>query len=240
MEPIAGFSNKPAPYIVEVFAWYLHEVKQKDRIQTADVGPLFDEVHVPRPNISLVLSRLCEKKPPRLIKDARGYRLHHEARKELGVRLPQRATAVKTTALLNALVDRVTDPAQKTFLQETLVCFRHGAYRAAAIMAWNLAFSDVLDRILTKHLAAFNTGVGTHNLKKAIVDRVDFEKLKESEVIKIAAAAGVLGKESVKTLEEKLGKRNTAAHPSTVVVSVATAEEVIFDLVENILLRPVL
>ena len=53
VEPIAGFSSKPAPYIVEVFAWYLHEVKHKDRIQTADVGPLFDEVHVPRPNISL-------------------------------------------------------------------------------------------------------------------------------------------------------------------------------------------
>lgn len=56
---------------------------------------------------------------------------------------------------------------------------------------------------------------GTHNLRKPIGDRVDFEKLKESEIIKIAAAAGILGKESVKKLEETLGKRNTAAHPST-------------------------
>jgi len=241
IEPIAGFSSKPAPFAVEVFAWYLHEVKQKERFQTADIGPCFDEVHIARPmNISMILSRLCEKKPPRVIKDARGYRLHQTARQELSTKLPQRATSVVTTVLLNDLLTRVTDPAQKTFLTETLNCFKHHAYRAAVIMVWNLAFSDVLDRILTKHLAAFNTGVGTHNLKKPVTDRVDFEKLKESEIIKIGAATGVLGKETVKKLEEKLGKRNTAAHPSTVVVSVATAEEVIFDFVENIVLRPTL
>jgi len=242
IDPIAGFDSKPAPYMVEVFAWYLHEVKQKERFQTSDMGPLFDEVHIARPvNISLILNRLCQKTPPRLIKDVKGFRLHQAARKDLSAKLPQRATAVATTMLLNDLLGRVTDPAQKTFLTETLVCFKHHAYRAAVIMAWNLAFSDVLDRILKNHLAAFNAaGAASHHQKKPIINRVDFEKLKESEVIKIAATAGILGKESVKKLEEKLGKRNTAAHPSTVVVSVATAEEVIFDLVENIVLRPVL
>jgi hypothetical protein len=241
VEPIASFSSKPAPYVVEVFAWYLHEVKQRDRFQTTEITGCFAEVHMARPaNVSLILRRLCEKRPPRLIKDAKGYRLHQAARKDLSVALPQRATAVATTMLLNDLLGRVSDPAQKIFLTETLNCFKHHAYRAAVIMAWNLAFSEVLDRILTTHLAAFNSGVGTHNLKKPIGERVDFEKLKESEVIKIAAAAGILGKETVKKLEEKLGKRNTAAHPSTVIVSVATAEEVIFDLVENILLRPIL
>lgn len=213
-----------------------------ERFQTSDIGPCFDEVHIERPvNIALILSRLCQKSPPRLIKDVKGFRLHQAARKDLSARLPQRATSVATTMLLNDLLARVTDPAQRMFLTETLSCFKHHAYRAAVIMAWNLAFSDLLDRIMTKHLAAFNTaGAASHHQKKPITDRVDFEKLKESEVIKIAATAGILGKESVKKLEEKLGKRNTAAHPSSVVVSVATAEEFIFDLVENIVLRPVL
>lgn len=125
--------------------------------------------------------------------------------------LSQRVTSVVTTQLLNSLLDRVQDAAQKTFLTETLSCFKHHVYRASVIMAWNLAFSDVLDRILTNHLDEFNAQVGTHNFKKPITDRVDFEKLKESEVIKLAAAAGILDKESVKKLEEKLGKRNTRA-----------------------------
>jgi hypothetical protein len=150
VQPIAGFASKPAPFAVEVFAWYLHQVKQKERFQTSDIGPCFDEVHIPRPaNISLILTRLCEKKPPRVIRDGRGFRLHHNARNELSVALPQRATAVAATMLLKGLLDRVTDPAQKTFLTETLHCFNHQAYRAAVIMAWNLAFSDVLESWLT-------------------------------------------------------------------------------------------
>lgn len=109
-------------------------------------------------------------------------------------------------------------------------------------MAWNLAFSDVIDRIVAKHLPAFNTGVGTYGLKKPITRREDFEdfSIKESVIIKIGRATGVLGKETTKILEEKLDKRNTAAHPSSTVVSAATAEEVIFDLVENIILKPVI
>lgn len=241
LEPLPDFSQRSAPFQIEAFAWFLHEVRHADYFSTADIRSCFEAAHVSPPaNIAASIAKLESKKPARILRSAVGFRLSKDARAELSRLLPVRATAVKTTALLNELVSRVTDPAQKTFLAETLSCFKHHAYRAAVIMAWNLAFSDVLDRIISKHLAAFNTQVGTHNLKKPIIDRVDFEKLKESEVIKIAAASGILGKESVKKLEEKLGKRNTAAHPSNVVVSVATAEEVIADLVENIVLRPTL
>lgn len=241
VDPIADFSKKSAPFQVEAFAWYIHEAKQAEHFSTADIKRCFEAAHLTPPvNIAAVIAKLEAKKPARVLRSKAGFRLSKDARTELSTLLPVRATAVKTTMVLNDLVARVTDPAQKTFLIETLLCFKHHAYRAAVVMAWNLAFSDVLDRIMSKYLPAFNAQVGTHNLKKPIVDRVDFEKLKESEIIKIGAAAGIFGKETVKKLEEKLGKRNTAAHPSTVVVNVATAEEVIADLVENILLRPTL
>ena len=241
VEPIADFSRRPAPFQVEAFAWFLHEAKQVEHFSTADIRKCFHAAHViPPANIAAVIAKLEAKKPARVLRSTAGFRLSRDARTELSTLLPVRATAVKTTTVLNDLLARVTDPAQKMFLTETLLCFKHHAYRAAVVMAWNLAFSDVLDRIMTRHLTAFNTQVGTHNLKKPVTDRVDFEKLKESEIIKIGAAAGILGKESVKKLEEKLGKRNTAAHPSTVIVNVTTAEEVIADLVENILLRATL
>lgn len=241
IDPIDGFTARPHPYQIEVFAWYLHEVKRQDRFQPADIGGCFDLLHVARPaNVPQAITRLCAKRPARIIKDTHGYRLHQDVRRQLGALLPVRATSVATTQLLNDLLKRVADPAQKTFLVETLVCYKHHAYRAAIVMAWNLAFSDVIDRILASHLTTFNTGVGTNNLKKPIAKREDFENVKESDVIKIARATGILGKETTKTLEEKLSKRNTAAHPSTVIVSAATAEEVIFDLVENIILKSVL
>lgn len=241
VEPIADFYKRPAPFMVEVFAWYLHEVKLKERFSTADIGACFDEAHINRPgNIAAVIAKLVAKKPARVIRDTSGFRLHADARRQLGNLLPIRATSVKTTRVLNDLLAKVADPAQRAFLNETLVCFKNQAYRASIVMAWNLAFSEVLDRFLASHLTAFNAQVGSHGFKHPITARVDFELLKESQVIAIARSAHIIGKETVKTLEEKLNKRNTAAHPSTVTVGAPTAEEVIFDLVENILLKPVL
>lgn len=227
--------------MIEAFAWYLHEIQKQERISTGDLGTCFDKAHIPRPaNIASSLAKLCDRKPARFIRDSKGYRLSVHARKELGELLPVRATTVRTTHLLTELLTRITDSAQKAFLQETLVCFKNHAYRAAIVMAWNLAFSDVLDRIFAKHLEAFNSQVGTHGFKHAIQNRSDFSDLKESQIITLARAAKILSKESMKILEEKLNKRNTAAHPSTVVIAVTTAEEVIFDLVENIILKPTL
>ena len=40
-----------------------------------------------------------------------------------------------------------------------------------------------------------------------------------------------------RTLSEKLGKRNMAAHPSLVVITQYQAEDVISDLVNNVILK---
>lgn len=239
VEPIAGFADKVAPFKVEVFAWFLHEIKHKQTFLAVEIATCFDEVHSPRPpSLSTVLTRLCEKRPARLIKDAKGYRLSAQAREEMGKCLPVRAASVKTTQILNGLLDRISDPAQKIFLAETLACFKHGAYRASIVMVWNLAFSEVLDRIVSEHLAEFNAQL-TKVLPKASPPskRADFEDLKESKIIEIAKGAGILSGSTAKILAEKLVKRNTAAHPSTVTVLPVTAEEVIADLVENVILR---
>jgi hypothetical protein len=105
-------------------------------------------------------------------------------------------------------------------------------------MAWNLAYSDMVDRIYASGLEKFNSQVGTHNFKRKIVDRSDFSDLKESDVIKISRAAKLISGETLKLLEEKLGTRNSAAHPSGKVITVVSAEEVIVDLLENIVLNP--
>jgi len=240
VEPITGFSTKPAPYLIEVFAWYLHEVRLKERFQTADIGPCFDEVHVARPvNISTALIRLCAKKPPRLIKDAKGYRLHHEARKELAVRLPQRATSVATTTLLNDLMGRITNPAQKVFLNETLQCFKHHAYRAAIVMMWNLTYSHVLDRIFDAHVPAFNEQRSkTYPKLPLVVKLTDFEDYSERQVIEICRGVRIFDATVCKILTERLNRRNSAAHPSSATFTAVQAEDMITDLVNNVLLNP--
>lgn len=242
VEPIRDFTAKPAPFKVEVFAWYLHEIMLKEKFTAGDMGPCFDATHTPRPaNVHSVLRSLCEKKPARLIRDSQGYRLAAVSRSEMTKLLPQRASAVKTTILLNSLLDRIIDPAQKLFLTETLVCFKHHAYRASIVMAWNLAFNDVLDRIFENHLSEFNAQLAKAFPKeKTFIKRSDFEDIKESRIIEVGRGAGVISGATAKKLSEKLDKRNTAAHPSTGTVLPVTADEVISDLVENVILRSVL
>jgi hypothetical protein len=64
----------------------------------------------------------------------------------------------------------------------------------------------------------------------------DFEELKESEVIEVCSTAGLVNNNIIRILREKLGKRNTSAHPSSVVVVQSQADDVVTDLVNNVVL----
>jgi hypothetical protein len=236
---VVGFNAKTDAEKVEILGWFFHSAARKDRFDASDLAECFDVLHVPRPsNIHLTLRRLCERNPARLLKDSKGYRLSANARADMEKRIHVREISVKATALLDGLLGQVQDPAKKAFLLETVACFEHKAYRAAIVMAWNLTFSDVLDRIVGSHLADFNNQRAKAFPKDSEVKRrADFEDYKESRIIEIARGAGILSASSAKILKEKLDKRNTAAHPSLVKVSAVSAEEVIIDLVENIVLR---
>jgi hypothetical protein len=50
------------------------------------------------------------------------------------------------------------------------------------------------------------------------------------------ATGGLISGSITKILREKLGKRNTAAHPSSVVVVQAQADDVVTDVVNNVVI----
>lgn len=237
IERLNGFSSSTIVFKIEAFTWYLHTSKSKERVTSADLISCFDIAHIPRPsNITSQLSALCAKKPARMLRDTKGFRLSAAARDDWARSYPITIASNQTTDLLQALLPKVTDSAQQAYLAETLVCYSHGAYRAAIVMAWNLAYSHVCDLIYSNHIEDFNRQM-LIALKKTIVKRSDFEDFKESRIIEVARGAGILSMSSGKILKEKLDKRNTVAHPTSTKVKNITADEVIHDLVENILLR---
>src|SRR5215467_8872662 len=108
-------------------------------------------------------------------------------------------------------------------------------------MTWNLAFDHLLRWILkdAKRLADFNAAIPRRYPKKspfAIITQEHFEELKEPEVIEICNSAFLMSGNIIKILKEKLTKRNTAAHPSSVVVVQSQADDVVTDLVNNVVL----
>jgi len=72
----------------------------------------------------------------------------------------------------------------------------------------------------------------------AMLKREDFEELKETEVLDICGNAGILPSDNLKKiLDMQLTKRNLAAHPSLVEIDRPTADDAIYSLVTNIVLK---
>ena len=239
MERISGFHEKTATFKIEVFSWFLHQVKNKERFAPSDILPCFDATHSQRPsNIYGQMNALSKRKPARFLKDKNGYRLSAIARNEMQILLPLREHGKATTEMLSALIPSLQDEAQHSFLTEAITCYSHGAYRAAIVMVWNLAYSHVCDRIFRNSLPKFNAQLAKILPKSnEVVKRADFDDLKESKVIEVARSAGILSAATAKILKEKLDKRNMAAHPTVAKISAITVEEVIHDLVENVVLN---
>lgn len=230
---------------IKLFAWYLHTQKKQEHFQAPDIRKCYEELHLDPPSsISPFLASMEKKKPKEVLKKTEGFRLEMRVRETLDKKFGTRQITVQVTELLAGLPSTVPDLAEHIFLDETLVCFKLGAFRASIVMAWNLAYHHLCDHVLRKHLAKFNSQwplvyQGHHKKAiKAISKMEDFaDELKESEVLEICNSAGIISKDIHKILKAKLDRRNSAAHPSSVKIDQLQAEEFIDDIVKNVVLK---
>jgi hypothetical protein len=239
---VAGFKTMSVNEKLIVIGYYLNEHLKIDRFGSGDVNNCFDKLHLNRPsNASSQLGALSRGLKKRLLKDSKGYRLTSDARDLVAAKLKPVHAPKEILAELKALQAKISDPQQKIFLQEALVCFANEAYRASIVMAWNLAYHHVTSRIFDQHLADFNARLKIQFAKETEIKLfTDFEDMKESIFIAVVKGGSLVTSATAKTMKAKLDIRNSAAHPSSTVISPITAEEVITDLVKNILLRPTL
>lgn len=230
---------------IKLFAWFLHGESKQERFQGAHIARCYDALHLPKPtSFGPYLVPLEKKKE--VLRDTKGLYLSRSVRDVLSGKYGERAITVQIAKMLETLPNELPDLAEKTFLVETLRCLKVGAYRASIVMAWNLAYHHLCDYILKSpdRLSDFNTQwpsvyPGHHKKEsKIIVSMDDFgQELKESHVIEICVSAALITKDQRKILTEKLGTRNTAAHPSSVKIEQLQAEEFIDSLIKNVVLK---
>lgn len=240
---IKGFSKLPYTDKILALGYYLHIERKIDHFYAPVINGLFDQLHIDRPtNTSSQMLAMSKTKPKRLLFDSKGCRLAIDERAKVASWLPAVQTPKQIIAELKALEAQITDPQQKVFLHEALVCFSHEAYRASIVMTWNLAYHHVLTFVFNHNLAEFNAYLKSQFPKENLVIKLftDFEEIREGKVIVVIKGAGIVTAATAKTLKAKLDIRNTSAHPSSTIVAPVTAEEVITDLLKNILLRAVL
>lgn len=215
----------------------------RDRFGATEIGRCYDLVDLQRPaNTTRFLQSLVEKTSPELIRDARGYRLAHGVRENLDRLLGKAEAVLIVEKMLTDLPGKIADEGERLFLDETLKCYRHGAPRAAVVMAWNLAYDHVARWVLAdvQRLAEFNAGIPRRNPKKShvrIALRSDFEELKEDETIDILGGVTGISGNMKKILKDKLSRRNMYAHPSTLTIERAQVDDMITDLVNNVVLQ---
>lgn len=240
---VPTFSSLAHSDKIKHFAWFLHTRSGQEAFKVADVRRCYESSHLDPPaNLLRSVDALTEKRPPDLLKVGAAYRLHARVRAEFEAKFGKPAVVIEVEAALATLPERLRAESERAFLEETLVCYRHQAFRAATVMAWNLAYDHLLNWIIADsiRLAAFNAGIGKRNPRKShitITRREDFEDLKEDEVIDVAGALPDITANMKRVLKEKLGRRNTYAHPSSNTISRAQVDDMITDLVNNVVLR---
>lgn len=225
---------------VMTVAWFLEAQDGRKCFGAAHMRKCLRELGIDPPDLSVYLPRMAAKNPPQLIKEGDGYRLSGKSRRDLDRKHGNDPAVVQVSQLLIGLADNIENDDERIFLRETLDCYRVKAYRAATVMAWNLAFDHLTRWIASspQRLDKLNDGISRKMQGKAItVSHVaDLIELGERRVIECCQVAGLIDKNQTEILFEKLKRRNAAAHPSSVKIGQHQISDTISDLVTNVVL----
>lgn len=240
VEQVPSFDIAAPKEQIKLLAWWLHTHQAKELFGPGNIRACYDSLHMSQQAIATYLTRLESDKA--LIREKSMYKLARNVRADLDKRYGVHQSVAIVDKLLSELPSKVPDLAEQAFLDEALRCYRARAFRACIVMTWNLAFDHLRKWILKDpaRVAEFNTSIAKRNPKKAstpITKLEDFEEFSEREVIDICNIAGLYTSDVNKVLLAKLDRRNTAAHPSDIVIIQHQADDVVSDLVNNVVLK---
>jgi hypothetical protein len=241
----------PERFWILLFAYYIRKYKSQSAFTRQELLECFDGGLIKRPvNPDESLAKLLKGKLPPLIRvrDESSFSLSRDGLAEVEDYLAQVTGKhglpedLRTTVLpyLRKIALRVTDENKRRFLAEAISCLAAEATRASIVMVWILTVDHLYDYVLKNNLAAFNGAMqakGGKYLKMAIKGKDDFEDLREGEFIEILRGSGTITNDVRKILEEKLGVRNSSAHPSGITIHPTKVINFIEDLVDNVIVK---
>lgn len=226
--------------LVELFVYFLTVECGQDSATPKQVAECFAACDLLVPvNVGARLSEGLKSKPPKYLKANGGYKLQRHMREALSRKLGAETVTAQTSATLRGLEQKLPAGANKEFLKEAIDCFEIGANRAAIVMTWILAMDHLFAHILTHKLTDFNVALSKDKGVKidAVTQRDDFTEIKEAKFIELCRAAGIVSNDIRKILDQKLGTRNSCAHPSGITVNKSKVIDFIEDVVDNVILK---
>lgn len=237
-----GFSSWDPQKQVDYFCYYLTTEANKKSITAKDIQDCFHQVSLR--NYKRLPQYLSENagdsKHGRYVKfTVGGYRLERQTFDEIKIQVDNEPTKIQVSTELTNLIQKIKNTNEKSFLIEAINCYRVRTYRATIVLIWILAIDHLQNYIFGNKLNEFNIALAKNPDKKIskIIYLDNFGELKESKFIEIAKSARIISNDIRKILDEKLGIRNSAAHPSGIMFSGHKATEFALDLINNILIK---
>lgn len=235
-----GFSRWNGKEQVDYFAYFLTTEEGVDSFTAKQIQECFNLLSLKQyARTAAYLSESTNKKNGQYIKSKTGYRLERSTYDDIKQRVNNEPKKIQVSQQLTNLISKVKDSQEKAFLIEAINCYRVRAYRATIIMVWILAIDHLQKYIFGQKLSDFNVALTKSPDKKVqkIVNGDDFSELPESKFIELMRSAKIISNDVRKILDEKLGIRNSAAHPSRIIFEGHKATEFILDIINNILLK---
>lgn len=234
-----NFYSLPQKEQIKLMAFFYCLENSKEYFESKDIKDEFLKHNLKIPSgITSLVPQLTRTKPVIFLKTKMGYCFHRNVKKELEKIYCDDIHEIEVTIKLRDLLKTVTSKEQNLFLEEAIKCFEIKVYRASIIMTWLLTMDVLYEMILEpSNLIKFNDAIQTHGKYKKITvtKKDDFGDIKESDLFELLRVGKLISNDIRKILDEKLGIRNSCAHPNTIIMEDYKAISFIQDLIINVI-----
>jgi hypothetical protein len=238
---LAGFDNWESSKQTDYIVYYLVKIEKLEAVTVKQIQAVATKLVIKQyKSLPQYLSNNAGKKKGKYVRvRAGGYLLERNTFNEIDKVVSNEPVKVAVSDQLTALVAQVSDPQENGFLNEALNCYKVQANRATIIMIWIVAMNHMHKYVFNNKLNEFNAAFALNPDRRisTISQLDDFSILNEDKFILLMKSANIISNDVRKLLDEKLGTRNSAAHPSGVTITGHKATEFALDIVQNVLLK---
>lgn len=222
-----------------VFGYYLQKKEKFQNFQHNDIENCFSLVDFQQPtNINSRLRGLKNKQM--LVENNGGYRVERTKTKTIEIDILGKPKLKAISSNLESLPKLLKEP-EKQYVAEAVGCLKIDAYHAALILMWTITLSHLRNYVLAYKLNEFNIALSNNPkyVKKnlIIIKYDDFEDIGDFDFLSLLRDSGIVSKNQFKLLNEKLGIRNTYAHPVTLTLTDSKTISFIEDLINDIITK---
>lgn len=240
---VDNFDGLGKAELIDYFVYFITVINETEVADIRKIKDCFECLRIePYSNISSYLSQKSRRgKGKKYIKKSGGYILERSRELEIQKTLSTGPEKKETSFLLRNLLEDISNAHQRAFLQEAIDCYEIGAKRASIVLAWILTVNHLYEYIYKNKRDEFDAILSSNADKRIKLKKLasidDFTEIPEGKFIEFCRSAKIITNDVRKILEEKLGTRNSSAHPSGISISEIKATDFIQDLVVNVLLK---